>query len=74
MKPPIFRIVILSLALSTHGKLCHGCIVPVIGDICHYGVTGSAVRAINKRVSVTAVQRIKKLSETIVTDGNIGGD
>ena len=64
-------IVVFFLTGRTHGKNGHGGHGPVVRNIFDDGKARPAIGAIDKRVAVTPVGRIKQFGQTIGTNGNI---
>jgi len=52
----------------------HGGVRPVIGNIINYGISWSAVCAIDERIPEPPVLLIEKLPEAIITNGYIRRD
>jgi hypothetical protein len=65
MKTSVKRIVIFAGAIVTHSKDCHGGFGPVIGNVVNDGVSWSAVGAVNERIEVSPVLRLKEFPEAI---------
>jgi hypothetical protein len=65
MKTSIKRIMIFAGAVVTHRKDCHGGFGPVIGDVVNDGVSWPTVGAVNERIEVSSVLRVKKFLEAI---------
>jgi len=61
MEPPVKGIIILSLTYRAHGEFSHGGLGPVIGDIFNNGIPGAAIGAVDKRVFIPPVFRVKHL-------------
>ena len=70
----VFNIAVLLFTVGAHGKLTHGGLGPVVGDVLYDGETGAAVGAVYKGVAVTPVGRVKKLSQAVGADAHIWGD
>jgi hypothetical protein len=68
MKTSVKRIVIFAGAIVTHSKDCHGGFGPVIGNVVNDGVSWSAVGAVNERIEVSPVLRLKEFPEAIAAD------
>jgi len=71
MKPPVKRILVLLPAPLTHGEGCHARLFPVIGNILDDGVTGAAVRAVDKGVAISPVKGIVHLPQAVVADAHV---
>jgi hypothetical protein len=74
MKPPVCGIIVLGLALGTHGKIFHGGGGPVIGNLFNYGETRPTVGAVDKRIAVASVCGIKELFQTFSAGSYIRRD
>ena len=59
------RIVVFRLACGAHGKARHGGLRPVVGNAARDGEARAAVGAIEKRIAIAAVRRIKQFAQTI---------
>ena len=68
---PCFPMGIFIFTLGAHGKFCHTRPFPVIGHGIEDGHAGPAGRAVDERMEIAAVLRIKQLFFAIVTDGDI---
>jgi hypothetical protein len=65
VKTSVKRIMIFTGAIVTHSKDCHGGFGPVIGNVVNDGVSRSAVGAVDERIEVSSVLRVKELPEAI---------
>ena len=74
MKPPVARIIIFPLTGGTHDKTTHGRMGTIVGDTLDNGVAGAAVGTVDKGITKPSVSRIKKLGQTGLAHGHIGGD
>jgi hypothetical protein len=74
METAVRGVFILGAALRAQGKAGHRGISPVVGDIADDGQAGTAVRAVDERITVPAIPRILQLPQTVVADGKIGRD
>ncbi len=74
MKPAVAGVFILGPAFFTHLKMLHGGAGSVIGDIVDDGVARTAVGAVDKRIAIAAVVRVKQFGKAVVADGDIRGN
>src|SRR6185503_9863014 len=74
MKATIKRVLILLTTSRAHLKLAHCCLLPVIGNILDNGKARAAVGAVNKRITVATVLRVKQFPEAIVAGRNVSGN
>jgi hypothetical protein len=74
MEAAILRVLILGKARRTHGEPAHSGHGPVIGNVLNDGVSGTAVRAVDEWIPVTAVAGIMELSQAIFAHAHIRGD
>ena len=65
---------VLPLALRTHGEAAHGSLGAIVGHVGYDGESGSAVGAVDERISVAPVRWVAQLAQTVVTDADIRGD
>jgi hypothetical protein len=65
---------ILPLAVGTHREDCHRCPLTVVRDINDDGETGTAVCAVQKRVSVASVIGVKEFAKAVIASSDIGRD
>ena len=72
MKASVERILVLSSAGRTHLKISHGCVGAVVGQAIQDGKARTAISAVDKRIPVTSVLRVKKLRRTRLTRAQIG--
>jgi len=70
----IRRIIVLRLASGAHAEGGHRRLGPIVGDIADDGEARAAVRAVDEGIAVASVARVKKLSQAIVADGDVGRD
>ena len=74
MKTPIERVVIFSLAISTHPETAHGGPGTVIGNILNDSESRPAVGAVGKWVAIAPVARGENLFLACLAGGNVRRD
>src|SRR5947209_14997287 len=74
METSIRWIVVVCLAGGAHREDTHSRLVAVIGHILNNREARAAVGAVDERIAVTAVLRIKELMQAIITNGGIRRD
>ena len=71
VKTTIERIVVLLFTFRTHCEAMHRCKLPVIRQAFYNSVAGTAIGAVDKRVTKPTVSRIHKLTTTVAAERNI---
>src|SRR5690606_29090628 len=74
VKSAVRRVVVLAVAVRAKRKPGHRRPLAVVGRSGHNGQARSAVRAIEERIAVAAVARIKQLGQTGVAGSDVGRD
>ena len=74
MVSAVIDICILIFAEITHGKIHHGCVVPVIRYLVYDGVSGAAFHAAYERMLIPRVAFRVKLVEAVGADRQISGE
>lgn len=72
MKPSIGWIVILALTRWTHLEMLHRSKRSVVRNILDDGVARSTVCAIDEGIEIASVARVEQLTQTFITNGDIG--
>ena len=74
MVAPVFNVAVLRGTVRAHGKIAHGGFGPVIGHVFYNGKARAAVGAVNERVAEAPVVFVEKLTQAVITDGNVRRD
>lgn len=73
MESAIHRIFVLGPTGIAQGKARHGSIGPVIGNSSDEGIAGPTVGAVDERIAVAPVRRVKEFPKAVRTDIAVGG-
>src|SRR5437763_161652 len=65
MEAAVERIFVLALARRAQRKNAHGRLVPIVRHILNNGEAWTTIRAVNKRILVASVGRIKEFSQAL---------
>ena len=68
---PVRRILVLPRAVRAHGKVLHGCALPIIGKAVQNAEPGTAAGAVDEGMEIAAVLRIHQLCLTLRAHGNV---
>ncbi len=74
MEPAIGGVVKLGPALRTQGEPGHGRLLAVVGDPANDCQPGTAMGAIEERVTITAIVGVEELGAAAVAGGDVGAD
>jgi hypothetical protein len=66
------RILILGGTGRAHGERRHGGQRPIIGNVFDDGEAGAAVGAVDERIAVAAISRVKQFSQAVGTGADVG--
>ena len=68
---PRSRIIVLFATFITHRKGTHTRALTIVGHLLHYRQARTTICTVDKRVEITTIAFIKKLSLALVANGNI---
>src|SRR6185437_14096438 len=68
------RVLVFLAALITHRELTHRGLRAIVWNSFDYRKPRTAIRAVDKRISVTAVTRVEQLSQAVPASADVGGN
>jgi len=74
VKTAVERVFIFDPASTAHLKVPHSCVRPVIRYVFDYREAGTAIRAVDKWISVAPVRGIEQLFQAIIASRDVRGD
>src|SRR5262249_30856828 len=74
MEPAIRGIVILLAAVSVHVPMADRGSIAIVGQAQDHRIARAAIGAIDVRVAIAAGDGIEQLRQTVIADGEVGGD
>jgi hypothetical protein len=74
VEAPVQRVIVLIPTQWAHGEVFHCGAGSIIGYALDDGVSGAAVRTVQKGIVMTPIVEIKEFTQTLVASADIGAD
>ena len=71
MKAAIGRVMEFARAIAAHLKMSHSRALAIVGNVLDDGKSGTAIRAVDKRITVAAVAGIEEFFKTVLAGAHV---